>query len=182
MSLVPFQVPPTPRPRRPQPWQRPAPPPAALETSRPPPAALETPRPLARTRVHQPCFRVARPTPPGQAPPPICPGRGSRPRSLARASSSPPTPSPARLPPAPSCGAAGADPAEKVRAPPPLVAPPRLSGLWRRRRHKGKQHVRPQLLDGGGGARPPEPPGQGRTAAALQEVGGSAWAKVQRPT
>ena len=83
-----IQVPPTPRPRRPQPWQRPA----------PPPAAMATPRPPASTRVRRPCFRATRPTPPGQAPPPRCPGRGSRPRSWARASSSSPTPSPAARP------------------------------------------------------------------------------------
>lgn len=81
-----IQVPPT--PLRPRPWQRPA----------PPPAAMATPRPLASTRVRRPCFRVAHPSQPGQAPPPRGPGRGSRPRSRARASSSPHTPSPAARP------------------------------------------------------------------------------------
>lgn len=78
-------------------------------------------------------------------------------------------------------GAPGADPTAEVRAPPPPAAPPRLPGLGRRRRHKGKQHVRPQLLDGGGGSRPSQPPGQRRAAAALQEVGGTAPAKARRP-
>lgn len=156
---------PTLRPRCSQPWQRPA----------PPPAALATPSPLACTRVLQPRFRVARPAPQGPAParprprarlggvPGRAAGRALPPRPL------PPTPRRAHS--APLRGAPGANPAAEVRAPPPPAAPPRLPGLRRRRRHKEKQHVRSQLLDGCGCARPPEPPCQGRAAAALQEVG-----------
>lgn len=162
----------------------------------PPPAALATPRPSARGPGNAQPTKPARGSaslasaslaPPREAPPPRGPApalawAGSRPRSGARASSSPPNPSPAARTPYPaprgswgqsrrggSCPAAAA------------AAPPRLPGLGRRRRHKEKQHVRPQLLDGGGCARPPEPPCQGRAAAALQEVGGTVRAKARRP-
>lgn len=61
-----IQVPPTPRPAT---WQCPRP--SARSPGNVPPLRPRPwqPRPLASTRVRRPCFRVAHPSQPGQAPP-----------------------------------------------------------------------------------------------------------------